>query len=77
MPEPLTLVRPEPNKDMAAELREMADEAARGDFTRIVVVKVRADKAFAVRIMGVGSDLFLAGALAFAQHDLMKSNEPE
>jgi hypothetical protein len=76
MAEPLALVRPEPNKDLVVELRELLEQAERGEVTRCVIVKLRPDHSFAVTVTGVGSDLVAVGALAFAQHDLMVSNEP-
>ena len=76
MPEPLKLIQSDPSAELVEALRAILAQAEAGEFSRIVVVKLRADHSFAVQCIGVGSDLVAAGALAFAQHDLMKANEP-
>lgn len=71
----ISLVPRQPNAELATELRAMAEEADRGEFTRCIIVKLRPDHSFAVRAIGIGSDLAMAGALAFAQHDLITANK--
>lgn len=77
MPAPISLVQPDPNKSLVEALKAILEQAERGEFTRCVIVKLKADLAFAVQCVGVGSDLAMAGALAFAQHDLMTANIPK
>lgn len=77
MSEPIALVRPTPNAELATTLRAIADEAERGEFTRVLVVKFRADHSFSVRLVGIGSDLAAVGALEFAKRDIIEKNTPE
>ena len=76
MVEPVALIRPDSNTELVELLRAAIEQAERGDFTRAILIKLRADHSFAVHCVGVGSDLAAAGALAFAQHDLMTANKP-
>lgn len=62
--------------ELAAQLREVADQAERGEIAGIVIVKLRPDQCFAVNKFGDCSSLQLAGALAFAMHDLIVANSP-
>lgn len=76
MADTLTLVPPTPHLEVAAELRRFADQAEAGEIVRCLVIRIRPDGSFAVSCAGKGSDLQLAGALVFAQHDLVTSNTP-
>ena len=66
MVEPVALIRPESNTELVELLRAAIEQAERGDFTRAILIKLRADHSFAVHCVGVGSDLAAAGALALS-----------
>lgn len=68
------LVRHAPNAELIFQLQEMVKQAERGEITGIAGVKLRPDNMFSCYRIGDASDLSLAGALAFAQHDLIEGN---
>lgn len=65
------LVRPAPNAELVASLKTLLDEAERGEFIGAMIVMLRPNNMFGVRSIGRTSNLEMAGALAFAQHDLI------
>lgn len=74
MAEIVSLHRPEPNAKLIASLKEMLAEAEAGTITGIVGIRLRPDNGFCFYRSGDCSDLELAGALVFAQHDLVAGN---
>lgn len=77
MSEVLQLVRPTVNQDLVDQMRKLLSEAERGEFTSAMVVAMREGPTFVIRRIGSCSDLELAGALAFAQYDLIEANKPK
>jgi hypothetical protein len=71
----VNLVQAAPNAKLIDGLREMLAQAERGEIEGIAGVKLRPDNGFASYRIGACSDLELAGALAFATHDLIAGNE--
>jgi hypothetical protein len=68
------LVKPAPNARLIEGLREMLAQAESGEIEGVAGIKLRPDNGFAFYRIGDCSDLELAGALAFAQHDLISGN---
>lgn len=77
MADPITLVRPNPNSSLIEELGRLLEQAKSGEIIGLAGVKLRPDNRFACLRVGDCSDLELAGALAFAQHDLIEGNKPK
>lgn len=73
MSEPIKLIQPEPNKDAAKRLREIADQIERGEFTGIAIVKLDKAHSFATECVGAEgwSQLQMIGAMTTLIHDLM------
>ena len=76
-PKVIELVRPPENQNLIFALRRLLAEAEAGEFIGAMIVKIRDDRKFNIERIGHGSDLAMAGALAFAQHDLIMANEPK
>lgn len=69
-------LRPNRNAELIERIKELVEEVDRGEFQGCVLVKLREDGSFATQQLGRCSRLMLAGALAFAQHDLMTAATP-
>ena len=76
-PKVIELHRTPPNQNLVYALRRLLAEAESGEFIGAMIVKIRDDRKFNIERIGTGSDLTMAGALAFAQHDLIMANEPK
>lgn len=74
MNSPISLVRHPPNTRLIEALKALLAEAEAGDIVGLAGVKLRADNRFGTLRVGACSDLELAGALAFASHDLITGN---
>jgi hypothetical protein len=71
----IELVKPEPNSKLIEEIGYLMEQAKSGEIVGLVGVKLRPDNHFACLRVGDCSDLELAGALAFATHDLIAGNK--
>jgi hypothetical protein len=70
----VSLHRPPPNEKLISFLKEVLAEAEAGVINGITGIRLRTDNGFCFFRVGDCSDLELAGALAFAQHDLVAGN---
>lgn len=73
----VSLVKPEPNAELIAQIEHLLEQAKSGEIAGVVAVAFRADNSFAVKCSGHVSNLQMAGALAFAQYDIIVSNAPK
>lgn len=73
-PGPISLVVPKPNEQLVTYLEDLLAKARAGEVIGIAGVRLNPDNRFGTMRVGYCSDLELAGALAFAQHDLMAKN---
>ena len=73
----VALVQPEPNKDLVAELKAVLEQAERGEFVSVVMIKRTADGRFGTKVIGLWSALEKVGALTFVIFDIMDCNKPE
>lgn len=71
------LAIPEPHKPLVEELEKILQEAKEGHCKGMLMVKFKTDGCFAVKRMGLMSDLELIGAMTFAQYDVIEANKPK
>ena len=67
----------ERNAELIDELRRMVEQAESGEIVGVVGIKLRPDNRFSCYRIGNCSDLEMAGALSFAQYDLMTANKSD
>lgn len=72
----IELVKHEPNDALMAELEVLLAQAKTGEISGLAGAKLRPNNTFATIRIGAVGDLEMAGALAFAQHDLIARNKP-
>lgn len=75
MAEVVGLVPRPTNEGLIKGLEELLEKAKDGTIEALAYVALRPDQKFEVRKIGYCSNLEMAGALAFAQHDLMRDQK--
>lgn len=65
------------NDVLVEEVVKLLDDARAGIINGLICIKFLPEGKFAIRKVGVLSDLEVCGALAFATHDVIVQNQPK